>query len=141
MVRPLNARSLTNLVGVHPDLSRVVVRANQLAPWPITVIEGLRTEARQRDLYAQGRTKPGKKVTWTMDSKHRRQGDGTGHAVDVAVIEGSVVHWDRAGEVAKFMLRAADELDVKVRWGGNWDGDDKPGEKGESDGPHFEIVL
>jgi peptidoglycan L-alanyl-D-glutamate endopeptidase CwlK len=35
------------------------------------VIETLRTQARQNWLYAQGRTRPGNKVTWTRHSKHQ----------------------------------------------------------------------
>jgi len=36
----------------------------------IMVFEWFRTLERQKELYAQWRTKPGKKVTWTMQSKH-----------------------------------------------------------------------
>lgn len=34
------------------------------------IVETYRSQARQNTLYAQGRTKPGSKVTWTKNSKH-----------------------------------------------------------------------
>jgi hypothetical protein len=46
----------------------------------VILLETRRTEARQRWLFAQGRTRKGKIVTWTMDSRHR-----FGLAVDFAL--------------------------------------------------------
>jgi len=50
----LGSRSLGRLEGVHPDLVRVVKRAIEITPQDFMVTEGLRTLARQKDLYAQG---------------------------------------------------------------------------------------
>lgn len=44
----------------------------------IMVFEWLRTQERQKELYAQWRTKPWKIVTWTLKSNHL-----TGNAVDI----------------------------------------------------------
>ncbi len=44
------------------------------------VVEGFRSASRQRALYAQGRSGPGKVVTWTLDSAHMR-----GRAVDLVL--------------------------------------------------------
>lgn len=44
----------------------------------IMIFEGLRTKERQAELYAQGRTKPWKIVTWTLQSNHL-----TGKAIDI----------------------------------------------------------
>ena len=46
----LGSRSLMRLEGVHPDLARVVKRAAAMSDLDFTVLEGLRTEARQRQL-------------------------------------------------------------------------------------------
>ena len=62
----LGNKSYSKLEGVHPDMIKVVERAIQLSQQDFTVIEGVRTPERQAELYAQGRTKPGNKVTWTM---------------------------------------------------------------------------
>lgn len=140
MAYALGKQSLSRLEGVHPDLVKVVKRAIQISDQDFMVLEGVRTPARQKELYAQGRTKPGPKVTWTLKSNHFKQADGCGHAVDLVPYP---VDWNTASKftaIAKAMLVAADDLGVKLRWGGNWDGDDRPGEKGETDGPHFELA-
>ena len=134
----LGARSLARLEGVHPDLVRVVKRAAELSTQDFTVVEGLRTRARQAELWAQGRTKPGKIVTWTMKSKHIE-----GRAVDLAPWVNGAIDWNdlrKFDAIAKAMTAAARELGVAIRHGGNWDGDEKPREKGETDNPHFELV-
>jgi peptidoglycan LD-endopeptidase CwlK len=136
-VSTLDARSEERLKGVDARLARTVRRAAQLSSVPFMVVEGLRTAARQAELYAQGRTKPGKVVTWTLKSKHL-----DGLAVDLAPIVNGKIDWN---DLAKFdviyraMMLAASENALAIRYGGDWDGDGKLREKGETDSPHFEI--
>lgn len=140
MTYALGQTSLTRLQGVHPDLVKVLKRAIAITPQDFMVLEGVRTPARQKELYAQGRTKPGNIVTWTLKSNHFVQGDGYGHAVDLVPYP---VDWNTASKfraIADAMIKASKDLGIPIRWGGNWDGDDRPGEKGETDGPHFELL-
>ena len=136
----LSARSLSRLEGVHPDLVQVVKRAIEITPVDFMVVEGVRTPARQKELYAQGRTRPGGKVTWTLNSNHFvSKKTGFGHAVVLLPApydwkEGP--HWK---QMADAMLKAGAELGVELRWGKDWDRDKIIGEKGETDGPHFEL--
>jgi peptidoglycan L-alanyl-D-glutamate endopeptidase CwlK len=109
------------------------------------VVEGLRTPERQQQLYAQGRTAPGKIVTWTMASKHLKQADGWGHAVDLLPINPATgkLDWNYANgfaELGDAMASAADYLDIEIRWGADWDQDGIEHERGENDSPHFELV-
>lgn len=130
----LGKRSEERLQGVNPSLVAVVRRAIELSTVDFTVLEGKRTLERQQELFDQGRTKPGKIVTWTMKSKHL-----DGDAVDLVPFP---VDWNdtkKFDAIAKAMFAAAAELGVKLRWGADWDGDGKPREKGEYDSPHFEI--
>ena len=133
-------RSLNNLKGVHPKLVAVVHRALELTPIDFTVLEGVRSQARQDELWAQGRTKPGPVVTWVQSSgTHGIQADGYGHAVDLAPYP---IDWNdhrRFDGLANVMFAAAKELGVTLRWGGNWDMDSTIHERGESDSPHFEL--
>lgn len=139
----LSERSRKNLEGVHPDMVAVVKRALEVTSIDFTVTEGVRTPERQRELYAQGRTKPGRVVTWTLKSNHfRNPRTGFGHAVDVypAPINLSDPQLKRKLElVARAMFQAADELDIPIRWGADWDRDGVFGERGETDSPHFEL--
>lgn len=135
-------RSESNLEGVHPKLVRVVRRAAEMAcaEEDFMVIEGVRTLARQKELYAQGRTKPGKIVTWTLKSNHFKHADGFGHAVDLVPYP---VDWNdikRFNRLAEIMFDAAEREGVRIRWGADWDMDGNPRERGESDSPHFELA-
>jgi len=139
MTYVLGQRSLDRLAGVHPDLVAVLKRAISISPQDFTVLEGVRTQARQLELYAQGRTKPGQVVTWTKTSNHFKRADGYGYAVDIAPFP---IDWNdtkRFDAVAKAMFQAAKELGIGIRWGADWDRDGKPRERGESDSPHFEL--
>ncbi|WP_433942487.1 M15 family metallopeptidase [Brevundimonas diminuta] len=140
----LGAQSRARLAGVHPDLIGVVERAIQLSTVDFSVLEGVRTQQRQRELYAQGRTKPGKVVTWTLTSNHFvNPKTGYGHAVDLIPFP---VDWEgptrfpKFDAIAKAMFAASKERGVRIRWGADWDMDGKPRERGETDSPHFELV-
>lgn len=133
----LDERSEKRLEGVNPTLVSIVRRAAKRLPFSLFVVEGLRTRERQAELYAQGRTKPGKKVTWTLHSKHLE-----GKAVDLAPLINGAIDWadlSKFDTIAKAMQDAAKEVGVTVRWGGDWDMDGQPRERGESDSPHFEL--
>ena len=69
----LNETSKKRLVGVHPDLQKVINKAAELSDIKFVVTEGLRSVERQRQLVKAGASK-------TMNSRHI-----TGHAVDLAV--------------------------------------------------------
>ena len=127
MRSPLLDRDRLRLVGVHPDLVRVVERARLAAPF--IVVEGLRSRERQAQLVKVGASR-------TMNSRHL-----TGHAVDLAYWlddadgrpEMGEVRWDwpLARVIAAAMRAAAAEESVALVWGGDW--------KSFPDGPHFEL--
>jgi len=64
-------------------LERVIDRMESEFGYKVEVVETFRTQSRQNALYAQGRTEPGRVVTWTRASNHT-----AGRAADV-VIDGS----------------------------------------------------
>lgn len=117
----LSQKSLDRLSGVHPDLVAVVKRAIEITEVDFAVLEGVRSKARQEQLFKQ-------KATKTMNSRHL-----TGHAVDLGAYVGGSVRWDWPlyYQIADAMKAAAEELDVPLTWGGDW--------KTFPDGPHFEL--
>ena len=117
----LGQRSLSRLEGVHPDLVRVVKKAAAMSSLDFTVLEGLRTPARQKQLYDQGATK-------TMNSRHI-----TGHAVDLAPMLGGTVRcdWPLYHQLAEVVKAAAKAENVPIQWGGDW--------RTFKDGPHWEL--
>ena len=130
----LGKTSLARLQGVDETLVNVVKRAIEISEVDFTVMEGVRTLERQRELYAKGRTAPGKIVTWTMKSRHIE-----GKAVDLVPYPLDWNDLEKFNKIKDAMFQAARELDVNLRWGADWDGDGKYREKGEYDSPHFEI--
>ena len=106
----LGQRSLSRLEGVHPDLVRVVKKAAALSDLDFTVLEGLRTVDRLKQLMKQGATR-------TMNSRHI-----TGHAVDLGAMIGGTVRWDWALyiKLAEVMRSASISENVPIRWGGTW---------------------
>lgn len=127
----LSQRSLDALKGVHPNMVRVVKRAISITTQDFLVTEGVRTPERQRQLYAQGRTVPGRKVTWTLKSNHFVQASGYGHAVDLCPYP---VDWNDLTKFAKIvdaMKRAALMEGVRITAGADWSTPDRP---------HFELA-
>lgn len=141
MTFSLYARSLARLDGVHPDLKRVVQRAILKSVQDFAVIEGVRTPERQKQLYSQGRSSPGPRVTWTLNSRHFVDpATGYGHAVDLCPFPVDWSDTKKFDRIADAMFSAARDLGVPIRWGADWDRDGKPRERGESDSPHFELA-
>lgn len=138
----LSIASKRKLEGVHPLLVAVVELALLKSKVDFKVLEGVRTEERQKVLYAQGRTTPGPIVTWTLNSNHFvNKTTGFGHAVDLLPEPYDWRDLKQFDLMAEAMMEAAKELGVTIRWGADWDSDGKPREKGETDSPHFEIRL
>lgn len=135
----LTDRDEKRIADIDPKLAAVVRKAAEDGDERFMVTEGRRTQARQDELYAQGRTVKGKIVTWTRSSKHI-----DGLAVDLAPVaaDGSIPWGDFAAfdRLAGRMFKAARELEVRIRWGADWDMDGQPRERGESDSPHFELA-
>ena len=130
----LGKTSLARLQGVDETLVNVVKRAIEISEVDFTVLEGVRTLERQRELYAHGRTAPGKIVTWTMKSRHIE-----GKAVDLVPYPLDWNDLEKFNKIKDAMFKAAKEQDVNLRWGADWDQDGHYREKGETDSPHFEI--
>lgn len=87
----------------------------------VLITETYRSQDRQDYLYSQGRTRPGKKVTWTKNSRHTSR-----RAWDICKnIKGEeysdAEFFKKCGEIAKRL---------GIIWGGSWS---------TPDTPHFEI--
>jgi peptidoglycan L-alanyl-D-glutamate endopeptidase CwlK len=78
-----------------------------------------RTQAEQDRLYAQGRTLPGKIVTWTKNSRHV-----AGEAFDFVIMENGKPDW----RISNPSWTLAGNLVEKVglEWGGRWRSPDFP---------------
>ncbi|HAU5699529.1 TPA: M15 family peptidase [Citrobacter freundii] len=120
-------RSEGNLNGVNPNLVKVIRRALELTPVDFIVIEGLRTQARQKELVATGKSQ-------TMNSRHL-----TGNAVDIIPVN-TTWNIEEFKPLLKAVKQAGDEQGLKLRFGINWKDDPSlPIETKFIDAPHIEI--
>lgn len=133
MKREWDAISAKRLVGVHPDLVRVMYTALQNAPFAFRVIDGVRTVKRQQELVRIG-------ASTTMNSRHIPK-NGYSHAVDIVPL----VDLDRDGKISSeemfswplirklmpVVKAAAKHEGVPITWGGDW--------KRFKDGPHWQL--
>jgi len=149
----LGSQSRAELVGVHPQLTKVVLRALELTTQDFSVHDGLRTAEEQERLVASG-------ASTTKNSKHLKQADGFGHAVDLVPYVNKKLRWEwpLIYPIALAMRSAATELNVQLRWGGNWqclntstempeelvnsyvEQRVKQGLRAFIDGPHYELL-
>ncbi|MGA3677856.1 M15 family metallopeptidase [Lysinibacillus agricola] len=87
----------------------------------IFITETYRSQERQKYLYAQGRTRPGQIVTWTLNSNHKSR-----LAWDIAVGPPQSLYdattLNKVGAIAK---------KLGITWGGTW--------TDNIDRPHFEV--
>lgn len=127
----LGQRSLDRLVGVDADLVKVVKLAIQYTTVDFGVTEGLRTIEKQREYVAA-------KKSWTMKSKHLE-----GKAVDLHPIMYGKADYTKCTLVKDAMFKAAEELGVSIKWGGDWNQNGSSADehqRGSYDGPHFELM-
>lgn len=130
-LKELIERAEKKLVGVHPI---VASKARQLIEQAykdginVIITQGLRTMEEQNELYAQGRTKPGKIVT---NARGGYSYHNFGLAFDFAILnaDGSVNwnvddKWKRVGAIGK---------SLGLEWGGDW--------KDFKDYPHFQYTF
>ncbi|GBF73037.1 hypothetical protein PA598K_01322 [Paenibacillus sp. 598K] len=104
---------------------------------PIVITQGLRTIAEQDALYAQGRTKPGAKVT---NARGGYSYHNFGAAIDFALLlpDGRNVSWDmtrdgNGNKLRDWMEVAEEGKKLGFAWGGDW--------KDFKDNPHFEMTF
>ena len=114
----LGKKSKQKLDGVHEDIVAVVELAISKSEYDFTVLEGLRSVERQKELVDTGKST-------TMNSRHLN-----GHAVDIAPWPISW-EWDDYYPIAKVIKEAAEELNVDFEWGGDW--------KTFPDAPHWQL--
>ena len=90
----------------------------------VLITETYRSQARQDYLYQQGRTRPGKVVTWTHNSRHtsRRAWDICKNVKGQEYSDSNFFR--QCGAIAK---------ELGITWGGTW--------TSSPDTPHFEITA
>ena len=115
-------RDINALSPVAQKACRAFLAACEKEGLPVLITETYRSQERQDYLYAQGRTRAGKVVTWTRNSRH------TGRmAWDIC----KNVKGQEYADAAFFVKCGAIAKRLGITWGGIWDTPDQP---------HFEVT-
>lgn len=123
-------KSLYRLNTSHKDLQRLFLEV--IKHYDCSVLCGFRPELEQNEAYRTGMSK----LKWP-NSKHN---SNPSRAIDVAPYP---INWkDREGFVhfAGFVKGIASQMGIKIRWGGDFNGDLNFKNDLLFDGPHFELV-
>jgi len=120
-------KSQDKLSTCHPDLQRLFNRVNEL--WPCTILYGRRTPEEQAALVASGASK-------TLNSKHVMD---PAMAADVSP---DPLDWSDTARFyyfGGFVLGVAESMGIKIRWGGDWNGNMQIKDQNFNDLVHFEL--
>ena len=118
-------RSKERLKGVDHRL--ITVLDELIKIMDVTIIEGLRTEERQKQLLEKGATK-------VKYSRHME-----GKAVDLAPYPIDWENRDGFHYMGGMIRGIAHQLGLKIRWGGDWDSDGDVKDNGFDDLVHIEV--
>lgn len=137
--------SKARLATCHGDLHLIFKEV--IRDFDCTIVCGHRSVSEQQELYAQGRTKPGKVVTHVDGvNKKSKHNSLPSMAVDAVPYP---INWndtDRMRYFAGFVMGTAARLYHEglithhLRWGGDWDRDTEVKDNRFMDLPHFELV-
>lgn len=129
-----DARTEENIASLVPKAQRAARQflvACKPFPYTVKILSGGRTYAEQTEIYAQGRTKPGKVVT---NAPAGSSNHNFGIAFDVGIFSGSK-YFTGATKIENDAYLALRKLTkpavLDLDWGGDW--------KSSKDYPHYEL--
>jgi len=128
--------SINKLALVNRQLVMVVNLALSRSPFDLTIVEGLRTKELQLHYFTTKKSK-------TLNSRHLADPvTSLSNAIDIGVFESGKINWKNISNykrLAVLMFEAADELNVLIRWGGDWNADGSINDETFLDLVHYEI--
>jgi len=125
-----SSKSKARLNQCDPRLIKLFERVVEVID--CTVLEGHRDEATQNEYFDSGRSK----VEWPQ-SKHNKR---PSLAADVVAYP---IDWNDTKKhyyFAGIVMGMADNLGLKIRWGGDWDRDQDLNDQSFMDLVHFELI-
>lgn len=136
--------SLQKLSTCHPVWRRIANRALKLSQYDIIIVCGHRGKEIQDAYYEAG-----KSMKKWPNSRHNRSDDpyqnyqdAISDAIDFAPYVNGRINWEDAhifSNVAGCFMTVANDMAVRLRWGGDWDGDGESTDQRLMDWGHLEI--
>lgn len=122
--------SLARLRTCHPQLQALMTKTITITDF--SILCGHRGQVEQ-ELAVKNKVS---KVHWP-NSKHNAF---PSLAVDIAPYPIDWSDLQRFHDLAKIVIGVATEMGIKIRWGGDWDGDGDLRDQTFNDLPHFELI-
>lgn len=124
--------SQARLNTCHPDLQKIMNEVIKI--YDFTVLEGHRSLEKQQEYFRQGNSK--------LDgiNKKSKHQECPSLAIDICPYPIDWKDLKRFYFLAGLVFAKADELDIKIRWGGSWNGSLNFKENRFDDLVHFELA-
>jgi len=132
-------RSLDCLFGCDARLVKVATAALAVSPYDFGIIEGHRDLVRQAELFAGGKSKID---GVTKKGNHNYIPSRAFDFLPTGTVNG-VSAWEdapRFAVIAGVILATGAGLGIRLRWGGDWDGDGNARDQSLYDLPHIELM-
>lgn len=121
--------SKARLYTCHPDLIRLFEAVD--ATVPTAILDGHRGKIAQMDYVKAGKSK----LEWP-DSPHNKI---PSRAVDAGP-RADPFNGEKCRAFAAFVLKKAEQMNIRIRWGGDWDMDGDTKDQTFNDLVHFELA-
>lgn len=125
-----SSKSKAQLLTVHPELQRLFREV--IKGYDCTIIQGHRGKEEQDEYFRTGRSK-----LQFPNSKHNKT---PSLGIDVAPYPIDWNDLNRFYHFGGYVKGVADQLDINIRWGGDWDGDNDLQDQTFMDLVHFELL-
>lgn len=126
-LRDADPRNKLDAAGMNDTFTGLVkdtIRDLRRENIDMRVTDGFRSFQEQDDLYAQGRTRPGRRVT---GARGGQSWHNYGLGADLAMQDANGVHWRTNGEHARLWQRYGELAEGNgLTWGGDWQNVDMP---------------
>ena len=122
-------RSKKRMEGIDSRLRKVLDELIKIMD--VTIIEGVRSAEKQQEYFIKGKSK--------IDGVTKKGQHQKGKAVDLAPYPIDWEDRERFHYMGGMLRGIAHELNIKVRWGGDWDQDFQVVDNRFDDFPHFEL--
>lgn len=124
-------KSLERLKDAHPDLQKILNEA--IKHYDFTILCTFRDKEEQDKAFKSGASK----LPWPK-SKHNKR---PSLAVDIAPYPLDYKHHARFYYLAGLIKGIASQMNIRIRWGGDWDNDNDFTDNKFNDLPHFELII
>lgn len=127
----LSEKSKERLEQCHPDLQKLFNKV--IENYDCTIICGHRSAEDQEEAFRTGKSK-----VHFPESKHNKYPSLAADVVPYPIDWNDLTRFYHFGGYVKAM---AESIGIKIRWGGDWDGDFDFKDQNFHDLPHFELIL